>query len=154
MGTEKLIGSIVESLEELADLRILLNENPGCATTDRALRFNHVELEVMIYQLLNLKKEEPEVPTHIADLTIPIVHLNGTSEDELIEQRKKVYQALRVVLEALCKMSPHGRDYYPEPGLLDRAKVQHLRRVETINRLMAEMVAETAAIADGASSTE
>ena len=41
----------------------------------------------------------------------PIVNLNGTSKNELVEQQKEVYQAAKILLMALERATPHGRDY-------------------------------------------
>ena len=79
-------------------------------------------------------------------IVTPIVHLNGTSKEALLEQRKDVYMALRAVEKALCQMSPNGRDYYPEPGKMDKARAQHERRMGMVNTLIDEMVTEANAI--------
>jgi uncharacterized protein with HEPN domain len=45
-------------------------------------------------------------------LSLPTVHLNGTSGEELLAQVTTAAQAIRDALEALGKTAPHGRDYY------------------------------------------
>ena len=79
---------------------------------------------------------KPEVIT-------PIVHINGTGREDLVEQRKAVYVALQNAAEALRQMAPHGRDYYPAgPEALAKAVAQHRRRQEALATLEDEMVAE------------
>jgi len=79
-------------------------------------------------------------------IVTPIVHLNGTSKDALLEQREDVYQALRTVECALCQMAPNGRDYYPEPGRMEKAQAQHKRRMGMVGMLLEEIEAEACAI--------
>ena len=72
----------------------------------------------------------------------PIVHLNGTGKDTLIEQRTLAYTALRMAVNGLKQMAPNGRDYYPVPGLLEDAVHQHMDRLRVINEIMDDLVAE------------
>lgn len=76
------------------------------------------------------------------ELVLPVVHMNGTGKQALLEQREAVYRALREVEKALCQMSPNGRDYYVVPGSLEKAQAQHARRLAAIGALMDEMVKE------------
>jgi hypothetical protein len=76
----------------------------------------------------------------------PIVHLNGTSLESLLEQREHVYCKLGDVFEALKQMAPNGRDYYAEPGRLDKAEEQHRRRMLAVQVLQDEIEAEMTAI--------
>ena len=76
------------------------------------------------------------------DVVVPIVHMNGTSRAELLKLRKAAYLALREAEKALMQMSPNGRDYYPEPGLMEKALTQHDRRLKTVAGLMDELVIE------------
>lgn len=85
------------------------------------------------------------------ELITPIVHLNGTSADSLLEQREQVYCKLGEVLDALKQMAPNGRDYYPEPGRLEKAEVQHRRRMLAVQELHDEIEAEMTVISDAAS---
>lgn len=41
----------------------------------------------------------------------PIVNINGTSKEELIQQRSKAMLAVRQAMEVLSQLRPHGRDY-------------------------------------------
>lgn len=82
------------------------------------------------------------------DLILPVVHLNGTSREALVEQRTDVARKLREALEAMCQACPNGRDYYPDPGRLQKAQVQHERRVGIVRGLLEEVMAEAEAIMD------
>ena len=76
------------------------------------------------------------------EVVTPIVHLNGTGKGDLEQVRLDVYDALGAALDALRQMAPNGRDYYPEPGRMDRAVEQHERRMRMISGLQDEIVAE------------
>jgi hypothetical protein len=47
----------------------------------------------------------------------PIIHLNGTSKNELLDQQQKLYLAIADAMKALANAAPNQRDYY----LLDEA---------------------------------
>lgn len=73
------------------------------------------------------------------ELIVPIVHLNGTSADELKEQLQFAYSSLWDAVEALKRSAPNGRDYYPQPGLLEKAELQHRRRIMTLHSMQQEL---------------
>jgi hypothetical protein len=75
-------------------------------------------------------------------LILPVVHLNGTSKQELLELREGAYQALTRAVEALRNMAPNGRDFYPVPGRMDLALAQHTRRMKVLTDLMKEIEEE------------
>lgn len=79
-------------------------------------------------------------------LVLPVVHLNGTSLESLIEQRALAYSALTDAVKALAEMGPNGRDYYLKPGTMDKAEAQHRRRLDMLRSLLAEIEAECAGI--------
>jgi hypothetical protein len=83
-------------------------------------------------------------------LSVPIVHLNGTSREQLIECRMKLYQTLQVAYDDLRQMTPNGRDYYPAgPEAMEAAIAQHRRRQQVIADLMDEIEQEIGAIENG-----
>lgn len=49
----------------------------------------------------------------------PILNINGTSAEELIQTRRNAVKALDAVMKALQEMTPNGRDY---PGQQDRCR--------------------------------
>ena len=72
-------------------------------------------------------------------ITLPIVHLNGTSAAELVRVRSDAYDAIQAALEAMRHVAPNGRDYYPEPGRMEIAQEQHERRCRVLANIMAEL---------------
>lgn len=76
------------------------------------------------------------------DVIAPIVHLNGTSADSLLFALSNAYNDLEKAAESVRQCGPNGRDYYPQPGLMQRAESQHRRRLETIRDLQAEIERE------------
>ena len=47
----------------------------------------------------------------------PILNINGTSAEELIQIRRNAIEALAAAMKAFQEMTPNGRDY---PGQQDR----------------------------------
>ena len=82
----------------------------------------------------------------MADLVIPIVHMNGTSREALKDERANVIDALVEAGKHLARMAPNGRDYYLEKGLMDKAVAQQERRMNTLKSLITELEAELEAI--------
>ncbi len=80
--------------------------------------------------------------------TLPIIHLNGSGKDNLLEDREAVYSALCDAEVALRKMAPNGRDYYPDPGRMTRAEALHRARQEHLRELIDAIMAEVEAICD------
>ena len=75
-------------------------------------------------------------------MKIPTVHLNGTSKDELVQQLNDLYLALGDAMDVLAKAGPNGRDYYPDPGRMEKAIMQHQRRGQVLRDLRAEIEEE------------
>ena len=48
----------------------------------------------------------------LSAVTLPALHLNGTSADDLLEQQADVLAALEGLRQALAKATPNARDYY------------------------------------------
>ncbi len=81
-------------------------------------------------------------------IILPIVHMNGTSRQELLQLRKDLYRAIGQAQHALAEMSPNGRDYYPEKGRLQKAIDQHARRHNMLHDLKAEILMEAELLQD------
>ena len=79
---------------------------------------------------------------------IPIIHHNGTHPDRLVEALSDFHHALYQLCQRLGSISPNGRDYYPQLGLMDAAVAQHQRRSRVLTDLAAEIVAEIEGIQD------
>jgi hypothetical protein len=60
--------------------------------------------------------------TKIEPLTKPLIHLNGNSGENLLEQYQDASEALSLALEKFLSIQFHPRDYYPLPeGSWDKA---------------------------------
>lgn len=83
----------------------------------------------------------------------PVININGTSREALIEARLVVLRSLRAAYDDMrAKLAPHGRDYpnstYNNDSIsADRAL--HVGRCADLHALIAEIEAEVTAIADG-----
>lgn len=83
-------------------------------------------------------------------ITFPVVHLNGTSKEELVKQMDDAYDAINNAFETLKKAAPNGRDYYvrDNEGHLDRAVAEHQDRLRRLASVMNECEAIAMAIED------
>lgn len=70
----------------------------------------------------------------------PIVHLNGTSRESLLEQATSASSALRAALTAIDNAAPHPRDYYvaKDPQAYNNAARQHRDRRLRLEELLRE----------------
>ena len=72
--------------------------------------------------------------------TRPIVHLDGTSRDELQRQYTGVILALGVAQDALKATAPHGRDYYVQPeGTYQQARKEYAVRASRLHAVEMEL---------------
>jgi len=86
----------------------------------------------------------------IADLQFPIVHNNGTSKDQLLDQCKAASCSLGDAYNALRNMAPNGRDYYPLGAeAMQRAQKQHQDRMKRLDDIKDEIDRIAVAIYDG-----
>jgi hypothetical protein len=73
-------------------------------------------------------------------ITLPRVHLNGTSRRELIDQYEMALDAVRAALIAVRNAAPHMRDYYPMGNdAFFRAQREHNIRVSTLLTIEREL---------------
>lgn len=78
----------------------------------------------------------------MANLTMPLVHLNGTSKAELIGQYMEAHTAMIRALRVLQSAAPNGRDYYPlGDGAWLQARAEHDARVQKIIDVDEEIMA-------------
>jgi hypothetical protein len=83
-------------------------------------------------------------------LALPVVNLNGSSREALVEQRLDIQRALIETLAALQRAWPHGRDYQTVGrDRLVRADAVFQARRDALVALLDEIEAEAAAILDG-----
>lgn len=72
-------------------------------------------------------------------LTLPTVHLNGTSRDSLLEGYIAALDALRLAMEALQAAAPNARDYYVQAGdTFCIAQNQHFTRLARLRETLEE----------------
>jgi len=71
----------------------------------------------------------------------PVVHLNGTSRQELEGQLEQALHALRAAEKALREAAPHARDYYPhcDPNAFKEAQHNHFKRLDRLQSVRTEL---------------
>jgi hypothetical protein len=80
-------------------------------------------------------------------MTVPTIHLNGTSKARLIDALCNASDALNAAYAALRETAPNGRDYYPQgPAALPAATNEHLDRLRRLDAIKAEIDALAQAI--------
>jgi hypothetical protein len=73
-------------------------------------------------------------------LTVPTVHLNGTSKDTLLHQLHCAKRNLKEAIEKLGNTEPHGRDYYMHGReAFHSAQAQHVSRLERLTSVYDEL---------------
>ena len=73
---------------------------------------------------------------------VPVVHLNGTAKEDLLQMRSDVVDILMQADKALAIMAPNGRDYYVTPGMMTLAETQHQCRQMALKSLIDEIQEE------------
>ena len=82
-------------------------------------------------------------------MVLPTVHLNGTSRDDLVEQRLAIVDALRLVANAIADGWPDARDYYPQgQDAILAARELWRGRLDTLDFMRQEIEDEARAILD------
>lgn len=81
-------------------------------------------------------------------LILPVIHLNGTGRERLLDNTLAVGRAVKAAMDALDDAWPHQRDYYPDPGRWEKARAQAERRADLLRDLYRELTAEAEALAD------
>lgn len=65
----------------------------------------------------------------------PIININGTSPDELIQTRRKAIEALDNAMKALQEMTPNGRDYPGNQELCRADRQLHYSRFAQLDAM-------------------
>lgn len=77
----------------------------------------------------------------MSDITLPTLHLNGSSRESLLQEYITAMDALRRAVEALQKTSPNGRDYYIQgPDALPKAVKEHSLRLHRLADTIHELI--------------
>jgi len=83
------------------------------------------------------------------ELQSPLVHLNGSGMNNLIDGLCGASQALNGAYEVMRRICPNGRDYYPLGSVaMSKAEYEHRSRLERLDAIKAEIDAIAEAIAD------
>lgn len=74
-------------------------------------------------------------------VTIPTIHLNGTSADALCSEIREVVDAISVTKQKLAGMTVHGRDHYvkADKNSFNEARNEHTARFAALDKLEAEL---------------
>lgn len=82
-------------------------------------------------------------------MRVPTIHLNGTSQERLLEVHENAGRALGAAIDALSDAAPNGRDFYPQgEQALSEAMREHRARMEKLNEVRSELVQLMEAIAE------
>lgn len=76
-------------------------------------------------------------------LTVPTVHLNGTSKESLLEGYETAYRALNECLDVVHKATvPNGRDYYTQgDSAFYKAADEHGARIQKLREVQDDLLA-------------
>lgn len=66
---------------------------------------------------------------------MPIVNLNGSDPDVLVDAALKTAQALRKALDAMSQSAPHGRDYQTSAGAYTIARREFEERIAEVREI-------------------
>ena len=80
------------------------------------------------------------------NIITPIIHLNGSGKRALLDQLCTANRSVHNAMDALRQASPNGRDYYPDPGRLQKAEAQYRARMEHLEAVADSLIAEAEAI--------
>ena len=84
-------------------------------------------------------------------LTLPTIHLNGTSARELLAGYSDACVGIHEALAMLRRSSPNGRDYYPQgPEAINTAIREHRAREAKLLEVLRELETLGEHVADAA----
>lgn len=79
----------------------------------------------------------------------PTVHLNGTSQRELLQGYVDAIRALREAERAMAQAAPNARDYYVKgPDVVREAMRQHADRMVKLAEVISDLEAIAEKLAD------
>lgn len=84
----------------------------------------------------------PTIDLNGKTLHAPLVHLNGTGRQSLIDEVRDAVNALHAARDAVATMTVHGRDFYPV-GMehFDAYRSQHRDRLARLEDVQEELEA-------------
>lgn len=75
-------------------------------------------------------------------MRIPTIHLNGTGKKALLEELEAAYRLLDAAIDAVARITVHGRDYYPQgDGAYQQARAEHDARKAVLTGVLDELMA-------------
>jgi hypothetical protein len=80
----------------------------------------------------------------------PIVNLNGSSRDNLVNVRIEARRAIHEALRALQELSPHGRDYIGDRDAWKRDSDIYCERFRILDAMANDLMDEAVAIMESA----
>lgn len=82
-----------------------------------------------------------------ATLTIPTVHLNGTSSESLLSGYIEAIRAVKAAIQAVTDAAPHGRDYYVQSdAAYTLARDEHVSRMTKLLTVVDDLEALALAV--------
>ena len=83
-------------------------------------------------------------------VTLPVLHLNGSGKDRLIDALLEAATVLREAQEKVAVTAPNARDFYPRgPEALRQATTEHEERLRRLRDTADEIEALAIGISDG-----
>lgn len=76
----------------------------------------------------------------------PIININGTSKDDLVNPRIAALDHINDVIETLKHVTPNGRDYPGDTERLNADRQKHFDRIAYLRTLYNELYEEAIAI--------
>ena len=75
-----------------------------------------------------------------SSLSVPTIHLNGSSGGRLADALQEAMRGCHNAIELLAATEPHGRDYYPQgEGAYEKARDEYLARRRAIENVCKEL---------------
>ena len=73
-------------------------------------------------------------------LAVPLVHLNGTPKQRLLDPLLKAYEETEILYRELAQTAPNARDYYVQDNdVWPQAVEQHSARLGLVRKLREEL---------------
>lgn len=79
----------------------------------------------------------------------PVVNMNGTSREELVQQRRDIADSLMEAMKALQESKPHGRDYIGKDHQYSLDRALFNERFAMLDKLRNDILDEALAIQQG-----
>lgn len=76
------------------------------------------------------------------DIMKPMININGTSREDLAEQRINARNAIGKAMQAFGELRPHGRDYQGFPEQYQSDLAIHQNRMKMLNKLYNDLELE------------